>query len=78
MTEAIRFYWRGRAASIPLGEIPEQDRTPLTDSDEHQINSFHCWRTNPDNMLASCSASTERPSGGFAGEPTTSRTCDAC
>lgn len=29
MTEAIRFYWRGRDASIPLGEIPEQDRTPL-------------------------------------------------
>jgi hypothetical protein len=29
MTEAIRFYGRGRDASIPLGEIPEQDRTPL-------------------------------------------------
>ncbi len=29
MTEAIRFYWRGRDESIPLGEIPEQDRTPL-------------------------------------------------
>ena len=31
MTEAIRFYWRGRGrdASIPFGEIPEQDRTPL-------------------------------------------------
>jgi hypothetical protein len=29
MTEAIRFYYRGRDASIPLGEIPEQDRTPL-------------------------------------------------
>ena len=29
MTEAIRFYWRGRDASIPLGEIPEKDRTPL-------------------------------------------------
>ena len=29
MTEAIRFYWRGRDASIPFGEIPEQDRTPL-------------------------------------------------
>ncbi len=29
MTEAIRFYWRGQDASIPLGEIPEQDRTPL-------------------------------------------------
>jgi hypothetical protein len=29
MTEAIRFYWRGGDASIPLGEIPEQDRTPL-------------------------------------------------
>ena len=29
MTEAIRFYWRGRDASIPLAEIPEQDRTPL-------------------------------------------------
>ena len=29
MTEAIRFYWRGRDASVPPGEIPEQDRTPL-------------------------------------------------
>ena len=29
MTEAIRFYWRGRDASIPFEEIPEQDRTPL-------------------------------------------------
>ena len=29
MTEAIRFYWRGRDASIPLAEIPEQDRAPL-------------------------------------------------
>ena len=29
MTEAIRFYWRGRDESIPLGEIPEQDCTPL-------------------------------------------------
>jgi hypothetical protein len=29
MTEAVRFYWQGREASLPLGEIPEQDRTPL-------------------------------------------------
>ena len=29
MTEAVRFYWRGRDAAIPLGEIPEQDRSPL-------------------------------------------------
>jgi hypothetical protein len=29
MTEAVRFYWRGRDASIPLGEIPEPDRNPL-------------------------------------------------
>jgi hypothetical protein len=29
MTEAIRFYWRGRDASIPLEGVPEQDRTPL-------------------------------------------------
>jgi hypothetical protein len=29
MTDAVRFYWRGRDASVPLGEIPEQDRTPL-------------------------------------------------
>ena len=29
MTKAIRFYWRGRDASIPLGKIPKQDRAPL-------------------------------------------------
>ncbi len=29
MTEAVRFYWRERDASIPLDEIPEQDRRPL-------------------------------------------------
>lgn len=29
MTEAVRFYWRGREESIPLGEIPEADRKPL-------------------------------------------------
>src|SRR5438105_3637445 len=29
MVEAVRFYWRGREAGIPLAEIPEQDRNPL-------------------------------------------------
>ena len=29
MTEAIRFYWQGQDAILPLGEIPEPDRTPL-------------------------------------------------
>jgi hypothetical protein len=29
MTEAVRFYWREREASIPIDEIPEQDRRPL-------------------------------------------------
>jgi hypothetical protein len=29
MTEAVRFYWRDRDASIPLDAIPEQDRRPL-------------------------------------------------
>jgi hypothetical protein len=29
MTKAIRFYWRGQEASIPLGKILKQDRTPL-------------------------------------------------
>jgi hypothetical protein len=29
MTEAVRFYSRGRDGSISLGQIPEQDRTPL-------------------------------------------------
>ena len=29
MTEAVRFYWRERDASTPLGAIPEQDRRPL-------------------------------------------------
>jgi hypothetical protein len=29
MAEAIRFYWQGQDAILPLGEIPEPDRTPL-------------------------------------------------
>jgi len=29
MAEAVRFYWRGREAGIPLAEIPEPDRNPL-------------------------------------------------
>jgi hypothetical protein len=29
MTETIRFFWRGGEATIPPGEIPEQDRSPL-------------------------------------------------
>jgi hypothetical protein len=29
MADAVRFYWRGREAAIPLAEIPEQDRIPL-------------------------------------------------
>ncbi|MBI1914955.1 MAG: hypothetical protein HYS12_09505 [Planctomycetes bacterium] len=29
MAKAVRFYWRGREAGIPLAEIPEQDRNPL-------------------------------------------------
>ncbi|CAN5434971.1 hypothetical protein BH10PLA2_BH10PLA2_36730 [soil metagenome] len=29
MAEAVRFYWRGRDASIPVEEIPEEDRHPL-------------------------------------------------
>ena len=29
MTEALRFYWRERDASILLGSIPERDRRPL-------------------------------------------------
>ncbi len=29
MAEAVRFYWRGHEAGIPLAEIPEPDRTPL-------------------------------------------------
>jgi hypothetical protein len=29
MTDAVRFYWRERDVSIPLGAIPEQDRRPL-------------------------------------------------
>jgi hypothetical protein len=29
MTEAVRFYWRGRESGVPLAAIPEQDRHPL-------------------------------------------------